>query len=634
MPDFTLVPTGFVLELEDGVDKVAFVDSGTTSYRLLDGTFVVSPPRAIDVSYDANQLGRKIYSSRSYESREIRFSFRCSGTTYDDVVQKMNRVAAMLERAQSGVALSGGFFSGKIGYTGSYTDSPYSRSAQTGDQGLVLRVRLGDQDSTTPVYTTENGTTIAKTDIVTYTVHFGDWEWPDAFSMAGIQRKESALYVLDNIGLLLTCEPYATGDSRVVYGPLAGGFVAMPYPVGGVTNTRNKTTISAASIPGSAPALTRVSMRNDGGAGVVISRDGPFSIWNAPSAPILTRTNGLVKQVITTGYSTDVGKKIEVQLTQLNPVIFKTRINGGSWTSTTTPTANTKYYVGLGTGENDIAIIFTTTNFATYQLNDIIAFASHQAPIATANATYNLYSNAATLIGINGASVCSFHVSIPPKTSNKYKILMPMWLSGASVENIIEARIGLYYNTPGGVTTISYTNWMSWPTSNYWLADFGSLDLTPTGTPGRAHPGAYSVATAIVYVRTTSLVTAASTLNFDPVLLVACSDPSSYLIAKWAVDELSGYEVISNYDPDRPYMMEMSRSPASILTGDETSVSYDLDATYTGGYITLIPGMDNTVLTIGLFAAAGVRDYRACTWAGTLYDYCIAIRPRYLFAGS
>lgn len=636
MPDFTPVPTGFVFELEDGIDKVSFIDPAS-SFQLLDGTLSISGPSANESVYDAAQTGRQQYVSRVYESREIKFSFRCTANTYDGVVSQMNRVIAMIERSQSGNAMSGGFFGGKIGYTSSYQDSPYVRTAETGSQGLVLRMRLGLQDSATPVYTIENGQTIAKTDIVSYSVFFGDWEWADTFSANSIQKKSESLYILDGMSLTLTCDAYAVGDSRVVVAPITTGLTAHPYPVGATTNTVNKVIVTAAQAIGSAPALTRITTRTDGANGIILSRDGKYSVWNAPSIATNTRTGAILREVLPVGYSTDVGKKIEIQITQLNPAVFRSRVNGGTWTSTTTPSVYTRYSVGMGTGADDIGVVFTTTNLSgsLIQVNDILSFANHQLPIAPTSNSFNLLSNAAGLIGNNGVAVCAFYVNVPARTSNRYKVLIPIGLT-ASFDGI-EGRVSIRNLSPNSGTGSSYTSWFPFPPDNgFWLADMGTLDFTPSGRPSSGNPGSHAIIEMTLYLRTSLLVTSALTATIRPMYLVAVSDANSYLIAKWGIDELNSYEVFSNFDPARPYMAEISRSPSTIGAGLDTVISYDLDATYTGGYLTVIPGVDNTIMAVGLFSSAAYRDYRCCidSTGATLDDFSVAIRPRFLFVGS
>lgn len=635
MADFTPTPTGFVLELEDGADKVSFVNSGAGNFQLLDGTFVIGQPRSRELTYDASRFGREKYMARILETREIRFKIRVSGEDFEGVVSNMNRLAAMIERSQTGLSLSGGYYAGDIGYAPSYTTSPYKRIVNTGDQGLILRVRLSDQASTTPVYDTESGSAIAKNDIVSYKVYFGDWSWDSAYTVEALRTVSAGEASFNEVEVILTCSPYAVGDARVISGPLATELVYDPYPIGGTTNTTNKITVS--DIPGSSPALTRISATVDGGAsgGVLIARDTVNSVWNCGSVPRITSSGYTAPNILVVGRYTGVGKKIDIQLTQLNPVIFKYRVNGGTWSSTVQPNAYVRYSVGMGTGDEDLGVVFLTTNLSTgYVLNDIVYFYSHQAPIAPNGTTYNLYYNAALLVGSDGDAGKTYYVNVPRGVNNRYKLLIPLTTTGPVDQGIIQVRLSMWYMTITGGTVASYTNWTTWPTSGYWLADLGTLDLTPSGSPGRIHPGAHHMIGITVHIRTSTLITEANTMTFYPAYLVPCDGPGAYMLSKWSFDMASSYFVVSNFDMDNPYSIAMTRNPNDISTGNTVTQVFELDGTSTGDYITLLPGVDNTILAVGLYGPAGVRDYRGCIPGDTLYDFMLAIRPRYLFVGS
>ena len=100
--------------------------------------------------------------------------------------------------------------------------------------------------------------------------------------------------------------------------------------------------------------------------------------------------------------------------------------------------------------------------------------------------------------------------------------------------------------------------------------------------------------------------------------------------AVWTYDGY-GREVYCNYDSNYPYIAEVS---ANFF--DSTSLTnisgVGLNGTYAGNVITLVPGIDNTLLILPIFSVS-TMDWRggtAISSGQTSGDTYVAIRPRCL----
>ena len=115
------------------------------------------------------------------------------------------------------------------------------------------------------------------------------------------------------------------------------------------------------------------------------------------------------------------------------------------------------------------------------------------------------------LLVLMGTLGKTYYVNVPRGVNNRYKLLIPLTTTGPVDQGIIQVRLSMWYMTITGGTVASYTNWTTWPTSGYWLADLGTLDLTPSGSPGRIHPGAHHMIGITVHIGTSTLGLEANT---------------------------------------------------------------------------------------------------------------------------
>jgi hypothetical protein len=612
----------YILTLEDEVESVSFISDGANTYYLLDGTLEISSPKIKDERVTTKYSLRRDISAVKYEDRTISFTYQIRGATPEAIADSANKIYRMLGRATSQIGIDGGLHSGVYGFNSSTLDGVI-----TGDSGLTLTIRYGDAGSGT--VTNEVNQTSANDRVFVFRVVSGEQNIQNPMSVTGTASKNN-LYILSEVQIELECEPFALGQPRLV--ATATNLQTQPYPVGSFGNT-NRIVIPAASIPGSVEALTRITTTLSGN-GVIIARDVGRSLLNTPS-PVRKSNGNSVEQIIPVGIvESATATFYEIKVIAVNPFQYQTRINGGAYSATVTPTAWTSYAV-----DGSISLVSTTSNMTgLVAVNDVLNFASHQAYILSNN-TYDVYSSLSSNPSTGTMSIVSKTVLVQPGTTGKYRVLASLTSGGTMVSDYeIKTQYSISGASGGLIMSVgaSETGWIRAPVgAGAWMADLGVIDLTPSGTRGTTHPGASMFVNIATQLRLMRPPLAGATLYVGCLHLVPCSDDFSYVRAGWPLADDTGIQVYSNFDTRGPYMIRAIkdyRAPNSypnLYNG-----ILPIDESHDGEIITLVPGVTNTLLIVPLSGGSS-SDFRNKVSSASLTtgNVTVAIRPRYHFVG-
>jgi hypothetical protein len=626
--------TAPILRLEDGVDTIDFINDSGSTYYLLDGTLEFPAPSISEERIESSYRMTSRLASVNLDDREISFSIRIQATTQTLIMDALNKLYRMIARASNRRGLAGGSFAKSSGWNSSTVTAA---GTVTGDQGLRLVVRYGEVGAAAITNEIAEATTDPRT--YTFKVLRGDVIPENVYSTEGTSM-ETSRKRMNHVNVTLTCQPLALGVPRRVSS--VSSLRSLVYPDTGASAAwTNRIVIPAASVPGTHDALVRLTTAmDDTMLGLLVGRDAGPSLLNCPSAPTGTAAAGVVpvgmlESSIPHYYEVNV---VSVAGVSGNPTVRWRKINGstgvaGSYSSNTV--IDTAYETIMIDG-TDIGFYTTNANWGVSGL-DVAAgstatFRGNQASFHyTSSNIYNPYVNRVAYMSSSGYAIGSQLFLTQPGVTGKYKIMIDLFQSTGPHAYEIKAII----SDPGEGAIIGETAWIPRPVgATTWLADIGTLDLTPTGTPGSLHTGANMFVLVQFYIRGVETPPSTALIEKTRVLLVPCADEYAYLRVGW---ESGNYEMqaFSNFEAMASYFVHLTRDTRS-GADYPNNVAYLMDETHEGQMITLIPGVTNTLLIHGLFSGTSIRDYRRKSAdAGSLSTgkVEVAIRPRYMFVG-
>lgn len=596
-------------------DDVESVDFNSTNYKLEDGSFDAQIPQRNEIrsSVVGGDFTRDLLTM-SYKNRNIIFSFYVLGDNDISLHNNISKITRMLIRSQSEIYLSGG------GYQQQTTTA---EGNNTGDAGLRLKYRV--KNATTAI-TNEDGDADVDDGSVYFKVISGDIEIDNQFKSAREMDGRKFAYCT----LTLECEPFALGVARVIGTQTGNGFYA--YPISpdynadaGNGSQMNRMFISAASIPGEAPALTRISTKLTGSTGLIIARDAGISILNSTTFPVRTGT-GLADFFVYGQRRSNSNRNFRVRISSTgSPDMYQYSDDDGStWSSAAPIVAKTKMQLG----SYDIWIMFW--NATGHTSGDYWSFKDRQSQIDGASSTSALYTNRNDAYSETGYAIGSVNFTVPQGCTSRYRVLIKKTVSGCTNYDI---RMNVeYYGFNGSTMVVSKPVEYSWVRASNGDVDLGMIDLTPRSLGLLNHPNSFTYGRISYYIRAVSEISVGATAIVSEVFLVPAQDEYSYMFAAWDYDG-AGREIYCNYDPNNPYLAEVSST--------HTDGDYDLifvgglDYTMAGNVITLIPNVDNTLLFLPMFSPTNVMDWRYSTFStgAKTNTTTVAIRPRYLYGG-
>ena len=632
---------GSILRIQDDVESVDFIADSNGIYKLLDATLDAPPPDAVDVrsSRNSNRL-----IERTWRNRQVSFEFKVNEVpSVEDIFESITRVSRIIGRATNQTYLDGDSFSG----------TPDIDTLFTGDAGCVLQIRFGPVGTTT--LDDEDGGTYTDSRILTTKIISGTMEVIAPMSITTQLDESSGEREAMRVRVNLECDPFFLGDPQIILEVDDPGYCQPPDNEG--EYTVNKVLIPAGDIPGDVPALTRITTRVFNSLGIIMARHAGNCIINTPSYPVFSGSGA--ENMIVGGYSTDSAQfanelimRVKVVATDAGGDSVQYSLNdGSSWSGSIVLEDHATVDIGA-TG-----FYFTFFVKTGHTVDDYWRFRGNQSYLlpnvgSTIQVGLGGAGDDAGYMSKDGTIVDSFYVNFPAEATGKYKVLCQMeWNQALDPE----FRMQLAYRG-----FVSGTWWEDTKDAGFdWvrgfegylrnIVDLGTIDLTPSGAPSRGHPGSHSMATATLYVRGAENEAVDYQIGLTKVFLCPVQDDDGFLWAGWKFDG-TGREVYSNFDVRNPYIAEIS---ASMSDKDATNTIYDdatdvtlenvrvvsLDESHVGNMLTLMPGVDNTIVFAPLVTGLlGNPDFRGSYWntasVGITNAVTIAIRPRYLIVGG
>ena len=592
-----------ILKLKDDIQSVDFIND--TGYDLMDNTFNAQIPQRRETRIDSLRGGstRDLLTS-SYGLRTVNFDFRITGSSDSDVHSKITAITQMLVRSSAETYLSGGGYSASMSTT---------EGDNTGDSGLVLEYQM---KVTSTSITNEDGDSDTDTGKVIFRVVTGDIVINNQLS-ASRSGADLSYYATGSISL--ECEPFALGVARIIGSKSGQGYWS--YPVTPDNTHTNKMFIDAVDVPGDAPALTRIYTQIVGGMSIIIARDAGVSILN--STTVAAFTGAGKNDMLSYGQSrNDTAHKFRVRIVGTGtPDTFQwSDDNGSSYTSAANIVAKTPTKLG----SYDVYVYFASSTGHT--AGEYWSFVDSQSVLDAGGTATDLYTNRDNYYaGSSITGAASF--TIPPGCMSKYRVY-------AHVSTDIDMDLQMQITFTGNTSTAS-TDPMKYPwirTTRGTAVDLGVLDLSPKVLPFMSHPGAFAKGRIKIHARALEDLSSGDEVTFYSIFLVPAQDEYAYLHAAWDLDD-TGREVYCNYDPNNPYIAEVSNNHMDSAT--ELAYTVGLDYTNAGSVITLIPNVDNTLLFLPLYSVASYVDWRTSIFSSSTYsgEVSVAIRPRYLYGG-
>lgn len=618
----------YKLQIRDGIDSIDFVGDQSNTFFLIDESFEMG-----DIDYQEKDTGYvaewgHAINARAYGPREVSFSIAIRGNTRSDVVASIDRLFRMSARALTNRHFSGG------SYSSSYSYNPEPGKVVPGQQGLQLIIQYGDSNSANVVG--EFGQTYSDDKNINFYVISMDVSGLNLLSsevsmqLAG----SSAVYGVD-ISLVVSAFGYG-GPIKIAVPAGTGdyGFTALPSPIASSPyNFGARFTVPSASIPGSGEALTQFTMnvhKNSGtgsGDGVIIARDAGKSLANCPSVFLRSSDRaiiGMTTAIVPVGYDTSTNNYYDIELLALNPVQLRYRTNGGTWSSTVTPTAFEVVQVNSSFGFFVVTEDFSDRG-TVGQIGRSFASQYFYAP----RSPVNLASDYNGFISDSGSVVQICRIAVPSGIHGRYKVMFGV---GSDVTMSYRMRVSLLTNQ---YTVPGYNgNWASHPNAiKYGTLDLGVIDFSPLASPQSMIPGGVLQMEIMIYGRIEDSVYTGTVTPYG-VFFIPCGDERSFIRAKWTVvSTWDGFQIISNFDPRSPLIGMVNREyRGSFNSASINSQVSALDQTVEGSPITLVPGVDNTILVIPLFSVSS--DYRTglpTSGIGT-GTTTMSIRPAYFVA--
>jgi hypothetical protein len=443
------------------------------------------------------------------------------------------------------------------------------------------------------------------------------------FSVEG-SNKVRGKDTLMNCVIELECYPLALGPAQMVV--TNASLHSLVYGDSGASSTwTNRMVITAANIPGTHDALTRLYLDTESGYyGVIVARDAGASLLNSPSYADY--------KVIPVGiYENALSRKYDVNVVSIGvggvPTV-KWRVNNGSYSSNIV--LDTAFEVI--TLDSGGAFYSPDIDWTGVAPGTIYTFRNNQSSIVL-NDTTNVYTNMATYMSEGGINLSSAPILVQPGVTGAYKILVGFFPAGFG--NTYEVKIDYSVANEEAYVLLASTGWQRCPTFGSWLADGGILDLSPSGLRGSTHPKSVKQIFVNVYVRGIDVPTTGDTIKAESLFIVPASDPNSFIRTAWVA--LGDHVVMSNFDAEAPYIVSSLRGMFTDGTASVENSVVPAVETHEGNVITLIPGVTNTIVVYPLFSAFATRDFRTAIPYGatdrTTPRVDLAIRPRYMFVG-
>lgn len=594
------------LILSDDIDSIDFMSG---NYKLEDGSFDAQIPQRQEMR--ASTIGgayTRDLLTMSYMNRTISFNFYVYGATDSVVHTRITTITRMLIRAQSEVYLSGG------GYQQQTTTA---EGNNTGDAGLRLKYRI-KTDSIS--ITNEDGDSDTDDGAIYFKVIAGDLEVENQYESARVAPSSNRFAYCR---LTLECEPFGLGVARIIGTQTGNGFYS--HPIDPDSSNVNRMFISAADVPGDAPALTRISTQLSNSTGIIIARDAGISLLNSTTFPVHSGT-GITDFFVYGQRRTNNNSNFRVRIASTgSPDQWQYSSNGGStWSSSAPIQAKTKMQLG----SYDIWIMFW--NSTGHTAGDYWSFKDRQSHIDGTSSSFDLYANRNTAYTDDGYFIGSANFTVPQGCSSRYRVLIQKTVTNCTNYDI---RMNVeYYGYNGSTMVVSKPIEYNWTRASHGAVDLGMIDLTPRALGLLAHPYSFTYGRVSFYIRAVSQISSGATAQVSEIFMVPAQDEYSYMLAAWDYDG-QGREIYCNYDPNNPYLAEVAGTHIDGISN--INFAGGLDYTMAGNVITLIPNVDNTLLFLPMNSPVNVMNWRYSTFSTTARTNTttVAIRPRYLYGG-
>lgn len=272
------------LKLIDDVEEISFINDA--SFKLVDSTFEADIPSKKETRTNLVFSSGRDLIDTAYNNRIIRFRFFVIGSDDISIHSNITKVTRMLIRSQNPVYMNGGGYVNNVKISEIINNVPtYVEGKNTGDNGLILRYKLSPN---TPSGTIKNelGANVTPSGILTFRIITGDLKVLKSFSTARKVQIDGAYKFYAECEITLEAEPFALGEARVIAERSSAAYFE------GVTlSSPNRFIVPASSVPGDAPALTRIytSMVYSQKPGITIARDAGVSLLNSCTPPIVSQ---------------------------------------------------------------------------------------------------------------------------------------------------------------------------------------------------------------------------------------------------------------------------------------------------------------------------------------------------------
>lgn len=461
----------------------------------------------------------------------------------------------------------------------------------------------------------------------------------------------STLSIFARCTLSMEAMPFGSGESYVVLEKTGTGFTSGSLaPFTGTTN-HAMAVISADDILGDAPALTRIytqmqTSADTGGRGIIIAREAGVSVLRCPGYPTFSGSVANAKKVSIYGQRPALTTGINyfrLRIKSIGPTVVEySTDNGSNYTGNITPEIG----VPFALGSTGVEVVFhSITGFTAL---DYWRFAPHQVAATYSGGAVTIGTNNSAnqneLYSANGVNIADFNFTIPKGASGKYKLYAIAAIGGSySGDASLELQAGIKFFANGMSTTDdmtrTYFDWNKFLITNATL-DLGTVDIGTRGNSINGHPSSVSHMSVTIRVRSTQTISGA-TANIDvPLLyLVPHQDENGFLHLAYGMDAFGGHQVFSNFNPSAPYFGAVNNYFVNGVNINGVSIAA-LDETHAGNAITLIPGVDNTLLFLPL-GSAGTPTSVTPYWKRTTMSNdgsnvtnqtTVVIKPRYLYS--
>lgn len=581
----------YMLQLAIGSEVINFIDDSGGVYYLLDSTFSAPPPKADDVKTGPMSSGGDRIISRRYQNREVSFSCMIKGATTNAVIDSLNALYRMIERASSEKTSLGGIYNQGV---------THATGGEVGEDGLVLRVKLKNTGGE---------------DRITFRVVSGSVEIPGYYGVGGIGAFIGGRNSIERVDVVLECEPYALGAPRtlsaqgqVVYGPASTTAAYDPAK-------KSFVTISASDVIGDAPAPIKFveapnSSNPSAYTGFIVARESGQGILSCPSVPIQYGSgSGYLWAKGGADRGTIKRYKVEIDGTG-TPNTFKWSINNGSsWAATGVSITSSPIQLGA----NDVYLQFSQTT--GYTMAQGWTFKNDQSyiPIDANNASINLSNR-------SGTAITTFYVNIPYGHTGRYKLVLSILDSGSTTE----WSVAVGYLIP---FSAAFTGTKQpWVSGSSGVVHPGILDFTRENNSIARFPGAHTAAQITVYARRRNPADT-SGLNVVHASLVPIEAKDSFIM--YAIGGSVSFTgdaktILCGYDPRSP-VIGMQRD-----TAYTQQTMMPLHGEYIGSVPFLEPGVDQSLYVIPTYGTT----VNTSVLNNSYVDLdVLQYRPRYLVVG-